>query len=86
MSTEEPEAQEVGENDGIQVIRVRIPVTECGVVIETENWFHRFIIPLKGVVDGVADGTKVRSLSIYRRLTINGEVYFDDSLSSIDVR
>ena len=80
----EPEA---GENDGVDVIRQTISVTECGVVIDEENWFRRFVIPLKGLVDGVADNTKTRSLSVYRRLTIDGSVYFDDPLSSgIQVR
>ena len=87
---EERDGEESGEDDpGIMGRRPTI-VQECsatitgGVEFMLENWVSRIMIPLKGVVDGVADGTQSRVLTISSTITVNGELYSESELASYE--
>ena len=81
---EEEEEQEAGTHLLI-LIRSPIPVAKCQVLVTEENWYRKFVVPMKGVVDGVADGTKTRTARLYQRTTINGQIYHETVVSSISV-
>ena len=62
-------------------------ISECGFTISSTSnfWMKRILVPLKGVVDGVADGTQSRTLTIRRTLSINSQVVSVEEISSINV-